>query len=113
MDYSKLEGKVIDLEADGVKGKGRVALVDPHIGITIMNNDDPDQYALCLILPGSPKFKKLLCSLPSEHSKILFDSICAQIEQGVISDRGLQEATDSFDKTYAHGKFPSANNCPF
>ena len=56
-NYEKYEGKVIKYSAGDNEYKAKVALVDADIGITIVEEDNPNRHLVCLIMPGSPKWK--------------------------------------------------------
>ena len=52
--YEKMEGKIVDY-VDGVGTiKGKIIGCDKDIGVTIVDNDNPDKYLLCYAGPKSP-----------------------------------------------------------
>lgn len=103
-DYSHLEGKEISYQVNGKEEyKGIIALIDPDIGITIVDKDDHENYLSCLVLPSSPKWD---ASLDKEEVKKEFYEIVEMLEKGFYNVEPTTYQT-------FFGSDPTADDCAF
>ena len=114
IDYSQYEGRVIryvqqsDWPWANCDFAGRVIGCDFYVGITIVDDSDPDKYLWCLHGPSSPMAKELYEEMPGiiEEYSAMFDEAVAGIEVGsIIRQIGLFEAVD--------GRHAGSDTCPF
>jgi hypothetical protein len=116
MDYSKLEGKIIKLDSYGEVRDGKVALIEPNIGITIIGVDNPNHYMCCLVMPGSPKWQMLgdaENSYSAKRVEVIFDAMVEGIKEGVLIGEELTELYHSFGSGGSVGGMANADNCAF
>ena len=112
MNIENLENKIIEFDTGVNCKKGKVVLIDSSIGITIVNNDNPNDYLLCLILPSSPKWEN---HFDLEFSNDIFKAICKQIKKGVIDYEAIsaiREAHNKFNGIFGNSS-PTFADCPF
>ena len=123
-DYTQLMGKIIDCPYNhlGVRRerKALVAAIDPHIGVTLVNAADNDEYFLCLRLPGSPLWNDRMCR---ERAMATFYCMAVMIINDTYDDQKVSEVYQAFateDQRFwqdmtgqRDGGNPSANTCAF
>jgi hypothetical protein len=116
MNTEKLEGKVVDfVDRDGEHENGLVVGCEFDIGITVVNEDNHDDFLYCLIGPSSSVAKDMREKFGDEamddgYSKYkrMFDNAAQQIATGTLDASELIRSNPS-----SHGSQPSAETCPF
>ena len=112
--YEHLEGKIIDWRSPLYKGgkifKVKVAGIDPDIGITLVNAEDPEDFFTCVNGPMSPQGKAL-----PPHLYMVWEEKFARraeaIEAGLYDVEDLYTA-DGRSLDY-DGDSPDADSCSF
>ena len=123
-DYTQLMGKIIDCPYNhlGVRRerKALVAAIDPHIGVTLVNAADNDEYFSCLRCPGSPQWKscgsvdRAMATFYCLARMIINDSYSAKEVDDVyraFSTPAQKAMQDLFGETT--GGNPAADTCAF
>lgn len=109
--YEAQEGKVIEfISAEDDHYIGLVVGCDEMVGITIVDNDNHDEYLFCITGPSSPLWHK------SFSKKVVSSSISFirdQIESGVFRSDELWAFRDSLGSTSSPGHNPSQETCSF
>jgi len=112
MDYEKLEGTTIDFTYHGIGGliteKGLIVGCDPDIGISIVNNDDHDEYFYCLTGPSAPQYPKDYCNV---KARAIFDAVALQLKTGVITTDWIETAAGR--KPSIFDDSPTSEDCAF
>ena len=80
----ELEGKIINVQNHYSTNRGRVVGCDYDIGITIVAENDPNQYLYCLIGESSTLWKESFL-IGKEKYAIIFDDAISKIKSGFLS----------------------------
>ena len=112
--YEHLEGKIIDwrspLYKEGKIFKVKVAGIDPDIGITLVNAEDPEDFFTCVNGPMSPQSRGKSASAFANWEEE-FNQRLEAIEAGLYDMEKLfgERLRDYFDG----GDAPGPNHCSF
>ena len=100
-NYEQYEGKVIPYYIDGIKEHdAKVVLIDPDIGLTMVDSNNPETYLCCIVMPGSPKWSNLYNKRIAFRN---FKNVIKMIRKGRYDTGNLEGC---------HGD-PGAVDCPF
>lgn len=111
-DYPELLDKIITWSSStwrhGKPEKARVIGCDYHIGVTLVDADDPSIYVHCLRGPLSAAGKQIA----AEGRFYNWDGCFKTMLRGIQTDHVYADdiVAVSHDR---HGSSPSASNCPF
>lgn len=117
--YKDLEGKTVEIEIHfegSIENfRGKVALADRDIGMTIVDENNKDDYLLCLICKGSPKWKKNNDDeLEIKRTQEIFDKIVDDIKNNrKIVSTDIDNIYKKYNNYRSTGYWASAENCPF
>lgn len=109
--YEAQEGKVIDFyDGCGHHYKALVVGCDKTVGITIINNENHDDYLYCITGPSSPLWDK---DFPNEIVLKIITFIRDQIKKGVVCMKDKKTFQYSLGCTRTCGHNPSQESCSF
>ena len=109
-EAEKLEGKVIDFTDSIGTYKGRIVGCDPDVGITIVNDENTDEYLICLLCPSAPNYQNYY---PQGVNRKLFDIIVSQLKQGYYLYETIKAEIETIISNVGSGSNPTAEVCPF
>ena len=110
-DYKSLIGKTVKYHyRSGKVVTGIVVGVDSKIGLTIVNENNPDHYLVCLNGPNSPKRNTFSPKFLALHRE-LFDHVIKAIQKGDISVKNLFDINLKYH--IFPGTDPNGSNCAF
>ena len=100
-NYEQYEGKVIPYYIDGIKEHdAKVVLIDPDIGLTMVDSNNPETYLCCIILPSSPKWSPFYSKAVAKSN---FKTVSKMIRKGRYN-------TGTLGGVHFN---PNAADCPF
>ena len=111
-DYKSLIGKTVRYiyEREMIDITGIVINIDQEIGLTIVNEDNPDHYLVCLNGTKSPK-RKLFTIQSLQLYKELFNYIVKAIPEGIIDVEKLKAInTQNYLSNFG---MPDSSTCAF
>lgn len=112
-DYPELVGKRIKWKNLSLEHDGVVVGCDYHIGITIVNAYDKDDYLMCLHGPLSPRAraqKREGMLFDGKMHKSFFTACIKSIESGFLDCESTSLGVVS---DLQLGEDPSSSSCPF
>lgn len=105
-DFSKLEGAVFIYKVGRETRRGLLVNIDYHIGFTIVNEEDTDNYLWCSRGPSAPTFVNKPGAIDAH--KRLFAALVKAVKSGVVQPKVIASIADVH-----HGSRPSASSCAF
>ena len=110
-DYSKLEGKLVEIKNDAFT-KGIVDGCDFDIGITISNVNNKKQHHICLNGKNSPLHHRSPFKT-DESYKAMFDFVVVQIKKGVCDFKLGRKAENKHKCTTQSMEIANQSECAF
>lgn len=116
--FPELEGKVITWKQGKTQYKGRIVGCDYWIGITIVNDDNPNMYLTCFYGPLSANGKAIIKKYGEERYSRFperFAIMVEAIKSGTYNSLKIRRETNKYRtvKLKSGGKSPTSANCPF